>query len=547
MGLPVVRSGGFAITYELTGPSGAWAVRCFHKTTSGLDDLKRRYDAISGYLNSQRSRYFVSAEYQEDGIRVRQVHAPITKMAWSDGEPLNVYVEKHVRDRQRMIRLAPNFVALIEHLERNGVAHGDLQHGNILVSQGDFKLVDYDGMFVPSLKGLSSNELGHVNYQHPKRSASDFNDRIDRFSAIVIYIALTALIVKPDLWDEYGAGGENLLFQQSDFIDPNRSKLFADLNRIPSIDRMASHFAAICLGELDDVPALIPFSNGTLVAPVARKATASRQALVRRQYEVISSSDLDKLRLRIGQRIEVVGRVEEVYRSITRFQQPYAKLNFGPYGRSFSIPVWSGTLRLFERSSTNLSDLKGRWISVTGVVDDYNGLPQIEIESPIQLELFASRVDAKERLGSDQSPANSVTTTKRTLASATATVASSHATPNRAPSVKNQQKKAAQALDRLYKDFPVSSSPQSSSMPSRAVVNQNVQRKASSTTSVGGMNRVPSSAIPNARSTATKGQAISNPRNNSSQQRGDDQTTKNSPPAKSRRKSLLSRFLEWIG
>ena len=39
-------------------------------------------------------------------------------------------------------------------LERHGIAHGDLQHGNLLVAaDGTFRLVDYDGMYVPALRG----------------------------------------------------------------------------------------------------------------------------------------------------------------------------------------------------------------------------------------------------------------------------------------------------------------------------------------------------------------------------------------------------------
>ena len=39
------------------------------------------------------------------------------------------------------------------------IAHGDLQHGNIIVQDdGTIRLVDYDGCYVPELAGLKSNE-----------------------------------------------------------------------------------------------------------------------------------------------------------------------------------------------------------------------------------------------------------------------------------------------------------------------------------------------------------------------------------------------------
>jgi thiamine kinase-like enzyme len=42
-------------------------------------------------------------------------------------------------------------------LNRAGVAHGDLQHGNILVANGKPKLIDYDGMYVPALRAYPDN------------------------------------------------------------------------------------------------------------------------------------------------------------------------------------------------------------------------------------------------------------------------------------------------------------------------------------------------------------------------------------------------------
>src|SRR2546430_4647189 len=59
-------------------------------------------------------------------------------------------------------------------LFRSQVAHGDLQHGNILVRGGSIQLVDYDGMWVPALKGRHATEIGHRAYQHPERSEQDY-------------------------------------------------------------------------------------------------------------------------------------------------------------------------------------------------------------------------------------------------------------------------------------------------------------------------------------------------------------------------------------
>jgi hypothetical protein len=68
------------------------------------------------------------------------------------------------------------------------IAHGDLQHGNIIVEHGHLRLVDHDGLFVPEMAGWTSSEVGHQHYQHPARDAAFFNKHLDNFSAIVIYL-----------------------------------------------------------------------------------------------------------------------------------------------------------------------------------------------------------------------------------------------------------------------------------------------------------------------------------------------------------------------
>src|SRR5438045_3227891 len=106
-------------------------------------------------------------------------------MEWVDGLNLNYFIEDNLGQPGAMNRMADRFCTLIENLKSNGIAHGDLQHGNILIVDGDYKLVDYDGMYVSALRGFGSNELGHRNYQHPARTRDDFGDYLDNFSAWV--------------------------------------------------------------------------------------------------------------------------------------------------------------------------------------------------------------------------------------------------------------------------------------------------------------------------------------------------------------------------
>src|SRR5215216_2487014 len=244
MGLPRVISGGFALTYHLKHGRKEWAVRCFHREAS---ELGRRYRAIAEMIATAPTGPFVPAQYLARGVQVEGGWYPITKMPWLAAAPLSRFVEANL-DRRTLARLAQQFRALVDRLALLGVAHGDLQHGNILVDpQGALKLVDYDGMFVPALAGLASNESGHVNYQHPGRNGQ-FDASLDRFSAAVIYTALSALAEEPALWPRY-ANGENLLFRRADFDDPAASPVFADLLALAPVRPLAERLQALCRAE----------------------------------------------------------------------------------------------------------------------------------------------------------------------------------------------------------------------------------------------------------------------------------------------------------
>ena len=233
LGLPRPRSGNFATVYRMQCGQHHWAVRCFLRNVT---DQQQRYAAISEYLRLKRLGriqlpYMVDFKFLEDGIKVSGQWYPILKMEWVEGELLDKFIEKHLPNSTTLRHLAERWVTMTQTLESAGIAHGDLQHGNILIVQGELKLIDYDGMFVPTLFGFSSNEVGHYNYQHPSRTGDDFRADIDRFSAWVIYIALISLSIDPSLWQRVGAGDEFILLRKEDFVKPDTSATLALLTQ----------------------------------------------------------------------------------------------------------------------------------------------------------------------------------------------------------------------------------------------------------------------------------------------------------------------------
>ena len=92
------------------------------------------------------------------------------------------------------------------------------------------KLIDYDGMWVPSLADKHSGEVGHPNFQHPLRLQERlYNADVDRFPHLVIGCALRATLVGgKSFWEKFD-NGDNLLFREQDLQDPSKSPVFKAL------------------------------------------------------------------------------------------------------------------------------------------------------------------------------------------------------------------------------------------------------------------------------------------------------------------------------
>lgn len=226
LGLPRPISGAFASVYRVRSHSRDLAVRCFLRDVS---DQHQRYQTLSRYLPVGGSHYTAGFQYIPQGIKLSSGWFPILKMEWLEGKSLDQFVAEYLNNPNTMQLLAERFKQLVITLNRKGIAHGDLQHGNIIVVPTGIKIVDYDGMYVPDFKGRAATELGHPNYQHPLRSAEHFGDYLDNFSAWVIYCSILMLSIDKGLWKQLVGGDECLLFRQADFANPYRSYAFSVL------------------------------------------------------------------------------------------------------------------------------------------------------------------------------------------------------------------------------------------------------------------------------------------------------------------------------
>lgn len=410
LGLPLALSGGFALTYTLMSSSGKkLAIRCFHRQTPSAE---ARYAAITKCLKAAPNGYFVDFAFQPQGIHVKQNLYPIVRMDWVEGDTLGEFIERYARDASAINRLRENFRQLSAYLEKAGIAHGDIQNGNVMASTGKLRLIDYDGMYVPGMALGQGTEIGHKHFQHPKRTEKTFGPTIDRFSFICIDLSLHALTVDATLHDKFKEGGETIIFKANDFASPHRSAVFGRLFASQPVKQHAEWFAAICRSDVAAIPSLEDFLTGKSIPKgaivVAPDETEEKPRYIP-AHTVLDSSDFNGACRLVGQVVELVGCVQGVKGGATqrgkRRGSPYVFINFGPWqGNIVKITIWSeglGTLTHVPDSSW-----QGRWISVVGLVDPpYTsrkyGYTHIGITITAQSQLHQiSRDEALFRLGS---------------------------------------------------------------------------------------------------------------------------------------------------
>ncbi len=422
LGLPIVLSGGFALTYTITTPQRQLAVRCFHRQIPGAD---RKYASISKQMASLHARYFVGFNYLKEGIKVKQAVYPIVKMVWVEGDPLGIWLDKNSRNSTLMEKVRGEFVTLAAYLHQHEIAHGDIQNGNVMMSPSGITLIDYDGMYVPGMTTGNGSETGHKHFQHPNREACHFGPTMDRFSFIVLDLSLRAIREDVSLHQRFREGGETIIFRANDFVDPQNSEIFQILRQRARLKTHADNFAHICQADIRSVPTLEDFLAGRNIPtgkPISSRAAVGtdlpsrpRTARYIGAFPILSTSDHDGVLRMVGQRIELVGCIQAVKHGMGRRGRgrgrPYVFVNFGHWrGDIVKLTIWSEGL-------AQLSDWPddrwiGRWVSVVGLVDaPYSGKHYnfhythvgITIDNPQQINVIAEQ-EARFRLGQSALP-----------------------------------------------------------------------------------------------------------------------------------------------
>ena len=270
-GEPYRSSGAFAVVFKMKDEQTGkyYALKCFTEEQKGRAESYRQ---IADELEFVDSPYLTSVKYLEKEIFVdsscEEDEFPVLLMDWIDGETMENYIAENYQDNYAMAMLCYRFCKMAAWLRSQPFAHGDIKPDNIMVRpDGNLTLVDYDGMFVPAMKGQKSPTIGTKDFSHPLRTVDDFDETIDDFALASIALSLKAISLKPSLLDEYGAA-DRLLFSAADYRDLSKSKVMTALQELMNDEEFTALLSMFLLANAKKNLSLCSFRAFSISKPL---------------------------------------------------------------------------------------------------------------------------------------------------------------------------------------------------------------------------------------------------------------------------------------
>ncbi len=324
-GLPVMTSGNFAVVFKMKDiQSGKlYALKCFTKDQEGrAESYKQIIEELNGVSTSFITPIrYLDSELFVDSNNSNENEFPVLLMDWVDGKPLDKYLRQNLKRKKTLEKFLSNFYQLAKWLIAQPFAHGDLKPDNILVKKdGNIVLVDYDGMYVPAMKGQKSREIGSPDFCHPQRNEGSFNDHIDDFSILSILLSLCVLLVKPSYLKKYGAE-DRLLFSKNDYVDIYKSNVFKN---IPSIIETSTNYKSLFEKACNDLDFQLKMKSLTPINKLFKAITLQEEAKDKFKNETLSKTVNEIELANLGIRTDI-DAIEPYYLNLP--QKPIVRYN----------------------------------------------------------------------------------------------------------------------------------------------------------------------------------------------------------------------------
>lgn len=322
----IAYTGGFSVVFPYKASNNEmWAFRCWH---SDVNNSQKRYEIISDAIQKAQLDFLCDFEYVEKGINVEGKIYPTTRMRWIDGATIKEYICQNRNSKQLLKELLEKFLTMIRTMHKLSLAHGDLQHGNILVSKDmHLYLVDYDSFYCPKLKGEADNVTGLADYQHPYRiSNKSVSEKLDYFSELIIYLSILAIAENPTLIEKYKVeDADRLLFSKDDFKDIKNAPVYKDIYSLGNDFQDMLSVLEEYLGHknIDD---LVPFESCLLQRKVSFTASTTKAVRNTQSIELVWDVPFDaEILLRKGgdadiQKCEKQGKFTTTLSESTTFE-----------------------------------------------------------------------------------------------------------------------------------------------------------------------------------------------------------------------------------
>lgn len=201
-------AGNSAVVFRIRHQGMIRSLRCYTRPTPHLRE-------IYGERFLPRELYLYTSPSEGEWVDV-------VLGDWIEGITLHDAIRQAAAegDAGRLKTLAVTFASFAAALLTDNRAHGDLKPENlILTPEGRLEEIDFDAVYLSSFAGHPSPELGTAAYQHPARTAADFDSSLDDYPAALICTALYALSLDASLLDRHPSDG--VLFTPSKIaVDP---------------------------------------------------------------------------------------------------------------------------------------------------------------------------------------------------------------------------------------------------------------------------------------------------------------------------------------